>query len=276
MNDIAHDRHLRRRAARLGPLEADRLIWDHAWESPYYIDRFVSAAELLGDEIALFILEVLDLPRRTIQELEALVGLRSSSYYLTVAAAAKRDKHPVLHWVTTKYAGLDLNHAMAVADVARELNWQGIANEKARRRLVIQESLRKRRALDRTVLSFVGGLPGSGGPSANDWLKCSNQALTAGQEWITMDPEFREEVSFGGADFDVLDSLISLERAIQDSDLSLDAQRVLYARIQGHSRNEASTALNVPRNRVSAGWKELSRRKAAFCRSFRVKKCPRT
>jgi hypothetical protein len=277
LEDFAHNEDFRQKVARLSSEEAERTIWNRAWSGPNFIERCGRAWELLADETTIAMLDILDLGHLSIQHLEAIIGLRSSWYYLNIASNAKRRKQPVLHWVTTKYVGLDSSHALAVADTLRTVDWRGIADEPARRRLVLQESIRKRHELDLTLLDFVGGMPGLEGPRTTDWLKCCNQALVAGRDSVVRAPELEAyAVSFDNLGFGAVDTLISLKKAMRKNNLSLLEEQLIYAKLQGFGREEAAGALHVSRNEASAAWRALNRKRERLRSSLmgESKKCP--
>jgi len=276
LEDFAHNEKFRRKVARLSSEEAERTIWNCAWSGPNFVERCGRAWELLADEITIAMLDILDLGHLSIQHLEAIIGLRSSWYYLNIASTAKHGRHPVLNWATTKYVGVGSGDTLAVAEALRKVEWRGIADERARRKLVVQESLRTCQELDRTVFEFLGGMPNFAGPSPNHWFVCW-QPFFAGQQLPVEVQELdASEKCFGNPEFSAVDSVISFKKAIRKSNLSVDAERLIYARIQGYGREEAAARLDVSSNRASAAWRELNRSKKRFRNNMlgKPKKCP--
>jgi hypothetical protein len=264
LNDFADRRDLQEEASGLSSGEADKLIWNRAWGGAEFSGRFAQAVHYLAWEIARFVIEAIDLPRRSVAELEAILGLRSSGYYLEIASRAKRSSHPVLKWVTRTYAGLQSFQALAVADTLRDARWQAYSDESRRRQFIHAEAKKRTMDFESVILNGIG-LPGFPTYSPEIWSRCGHQAFLAGSDFITAvdEPDFSQI----GIDHDIsaqIDATLLLRKAIGSSKLSLDAQRVMYARIQDHAREEAHIPLGLSRNQVAAAWKELNRKKNIF------------
>jgi hypothetical protein len=264
MNDCANQEHLRNQLLALPPDQADDAIWKRAWCGEESRGYFAQAVFHLASEIANSVLDTLDLNNRNIQEIETLIGLRNSAYYLVIAGDAARNSDPVLQWATTKYAGLSSSEALSIAETLREGGWRDLSDERSRRRFVHAGARKKSRDFDFIMLNGPG-IPELPTYSPESWSRCGVEAFKAGRESIVAkdDPDF----SAVPHTFDIsaeLDAKISLQRAIIAADLSLDAQRVLSARIEGHTREYAHEALGISKERVAAGWRELNRKKATF------------
>lgn len=262
MDDLACQDRSRSELSKLAPAQGGKLIWEHTWCGEEFCNRFALAARYLAAEIAGFVLDALKLKIRSLTELEILLGLRSSDYYLTIASDAAQGEHPVLEWATTKYVGLRKSDALAVADALCHASWRDITDERARRSFVLTEAKRKSLEFDYIVLSSLGGVPGISTCGGPDWNGCGLQALAAGRDSIlaAFVPEF-STIPIGADCSEAMEAFLSFKGAMTDGHLSLDVQRVVYAKLQDYTRNEAHIPLGISKKRVEAAWRELNRKK---------------
>jgi hypothetical protein len=153
--------------------------------------------------------------------------------------------------------------ALAVAEVLRQGLWRKFTHERERRRFVFQEARRKNEELDLMLLDCAGlsRLPHY---RVDLWDRCGLQALAAGRDSI-----IRATLDFAGPLMDASgigasETLLTVRKAISASGLTLDAQRVMYTKMQDYTREEAHIPLGMSPRRVAAAWRELNRKKGTF------------
>jgi hypothetical protein len=147
----------------------------------------------------------------------------------------------------------------AVADALRSLEEWTRADSPSR---ILLEAARRRSAdLREMMLSASGAGSTTSWPTNADLQRMFDEALANGRERIRIESlQFPDQWAPRRDLIAGVTARCDLETAFDQAGLGINARRLVYARLQGISRQEAPGELNMSKREVQAGWKELNRK----------------
>ncbi len=107
-------------------------------------------------------------------------------------------------------------------------------------------------------------------PTRDDIQRMCDEALASGRRYL-LDTTFPAWFAPQYDPIAGVEACCDLETAFDQADLSLNARRIAYARLQGITREESPGELRMSKREAQTAWKELNRKEKSIRRALRKK-----